>query len=124
MPDQSLNKVNKFLAYRDVSPVRHELSVPWDDDQECTKHRYTSKQKESIQEVLEAIAPGQSKQLWAAVGDNVPAERSQAEIELLKALAESYLSLEHKKTNIINYGRQDTIEGTLALHSWHYLLHI
>ena len=44
-PDQSLNKLNEFLTYRDVSPVRHKLSVPWDDAHEPTKRRYTSKVK-------------------------------------------------------------------------------
>ena len=44
-PDQSLNKLNEFLAYRDVSPVRHKLSVPWDVAHERTKRRYTSKVK-------------------------------------------------------------------------------
>ena len=95
MPDQSLDKLNEFLTYRDVSPVRHKLSVLWDDAHKRTKCRYTSKAKESIREVLEVIAPGQSKKLWAAVADNVQAERSQAEIELLEALAESYFNASH-----------------------------
>lgn len=97
-PDQSLDKLNEFLAYRDVSPVRHKLSAPWDDAHERTKRRYTRKAKESVREVLEVIAPGQSDKLWAAVGDNVQAERSQAEIELLEALAESYFNASHWST--------------------------
>lgn len=48
--------------------------------------------------VLEVIAPGQSAKLWAALGDNVQAERSQAEIELLEALAESYFNASHWST--------------------------
>ena len=95
MPDQSLDKLNEFLTYRDVSPVRHKLSVLRDDAHKRTKCRYTSKAKESIREVLEVIAPGQSKKLWAAVADNVQAERNQAEIELLEALAESYFNASH-----------------------------
>ena len=91
-PDQSLDKLNEFLAYRDVSPVRHKLSVPWDDAHKHTKHRYTCKAKESVREVLEVFAPGQSEKLWAAVRDNVPADRSEAEIELSEALAESYFN--------------------------------
>ena len=54
--------------------------------------------KESVREVLEVIAPGQSKKLWAAVGDTVPADQSQAEIELLRALAESYFNASHWST--------------------------
>ena len=97
-PDQSLETLNEFLAYSDVSPVRHKLTVPWDDAHKRTKCRYTSKVKESVREVLKAIAPGQSKQLWAAVGDNVQAECSRAEIELLEALAESYVNASHWST--------------------------
>ena len=74
-PDQSLDRLNEFLAYRDVSPVRHKLSVLWDDTHEQTKRRYTSEAKESVREVLEVIAPGERKKLWAAVGENVQAER-------------------------------------------------
>ena len=77
-----MDKLNEFLTYRDVSSVRHKLSAPWDDAHERTKCRYTSKAKESVREVLEVIPPGQSEKLWAALGDNVQAERSQAEIEL------------------------------------------
>ena len=71
------------------------MSVLWDDAHECTKRRYASKAKESVREVLEVIAPGQSEKLWAAAGDNVQAERSQAEIELLETLAESYFNASH-----------------------------
>ena len=67
-----MDKLNEFLTYRDVSPVRHKLSAPWDDAHERTKRRYTSKAKESVREVLEVIIPGQSEKLWAAAGDNVP----------------------------------------------------
>ena len=40
---QSLETLNEFLAYSDVSPVRHKLTIPWDDAHERTKRRYTSK---------------------------------------------------------------------------------
>ena len=42
--DEALKKMNDFLAYRDVSPVRHKLSVPWDSAHERTKRRYSLKQ--------------------------------------------------------------------------------
>ena len=92
IPDQALVKLNEFLVSRDVSPVRHKLSVPWDNAHERTKRRYARKAKQSVREVFEVIAPGQSEKLLAAVGGNVPLERSQAEEELLEALAESYLN--------------------------------
>ena len=94
-----MDKLNEFLPYRDASPVRHKLSVPWDDAHECTKRRYTSKAKESVREALEVIAPGQSDKLWAAVGDNVQAEAETELLEaLLEALAKSYFNASHWST--------------------------
>lgn len=98
IPDQTLVKLNDFLVYRDVSPVRHKLSVPWDHANERTKRRYTRKAKQSVREVLDVIAPGQSEKLWTAVGNNEPPERSQAEVEFLQALAESYFNVTHWST--------------------------
>ena len=87
---ESLKMLNEFLACRDVSPVRHKLSVPWDSAHERTKRRYSRKAEQSVREVLEVIAPGQSNKLLSTLGGNVPSERTQAEVELLQALAESY----------------------------------
>ena len=84
---ESLKMLNEFLACRDVSPVRQKLSVPFDSADECTKRRYSRKAKQSVREVLEVIAPG-----------NLPSERTQAEVELLQALAESYLNATHWST--------------------------
>ena len=48
-PGQSLDKLNDFLAYRDVSTLRHKSeTVPWDDAHERAKRRYTSKAKGSF----------------------------------------------------------------------------
>ena len=85
--NESLKMLNEFLACRDVSPVRHKLSVPWDSAHERTKRRYSRKAKQSVREVLEVI--GQSNKLLSTLGGNVPSERTQAEVELLQALAES-----------------------------------
>ena len=86
---ESLKMLNEFLACRDVSPVRHKLSVPWDSAHERTKRRYSRKAKQSVREVLEVIAPGQSDKLLSTFDGNLPSERTQAEVELLQALAES-----------------------------------
>ena len=85
--NESLKMLNEFLACRDVSPVRHKLSVPWDSAHERTKRRYSRKAKQSVREVLEVI--GQSNKLLSTLGGNVLSERTQAEVELLQALAES-----------------------------------
>ena len=96
--DEALKKLNDFLAYRDVSPVRHKLSVPWDSAHERTKRRYSRKAKQSVCQVLEVIAPGQSDKLWSVLGDNESLKRSQADVELLEALAESYCNASHWST--------------------------
>ena len=88
---EPLKKLNDFLASRDVSPVRHKLSVPWESANERTKRRYSRKAKQIVQEVLEVIAPGQSEKLLATLGENLPSERTQA-------LAESYLNATHWST--------------------------
>ena len=93
-----MKKLNDFLAYRDVSPVRHKLSVPWDSAHERTKRRYSRKAKQSVCQVLEVIAPGQSDKLWSVLGDNESLKRSQADVELLEALAESYCNASHWST--------------------------
>lgn len=108
LPDDCLIKLNEFLVHRDVSPVRNKLSVSWDDAHERTKRRYTRKAKQSVHEVLEVIAPGQSDKLLTELGDKVAteqrgitkntAERSQAQVELLEALAESYFNATHWST--------------------------
>ena len=87
--NESLKILNEFLACRDVSPVSHKLSVPWDSAHERTKQRYSHKAKQSVREVPEVIALGQSNKLLSTLGGNVPSERTQAEVELLQALAES-----------------------------------
>ncbi|CAH3140230.1 unnamed protein product [Porites lobata] len=93
-----LKKLNDFLASRDVSPVRHKLSVPWESANERTKRRYSRKAKQSVQEVIEVISPGQSDKLLTTLGESLPAERTQAEEEILEALAESYLNATHWST--------------------------
>ena len=95
---ESLKMLNEFLACRDVSPVRHKLSIPWDSAHEHTKRRYSRKAKQSVCKVLEVIAPGQSDKLLSTLGGNLPSERTQAEVELSQALAESYLNATHWST--------------------------
>jgi len=86
------------------------LSIPWDSAHERTKHRYTHKAKQSIHEVLELLAPGQSDELLTALGENilnnkanitkVVGERTEAEEELCQALAESYFNTTHWNNQI------------------------
>ena len=90
--NESLKMLNEFLACRDVSPVRHKLSVPWDSAHERTKRRYSRKATQSVREVLEVIAPGQSNMLLSTLGGNEPSERTQAEVELLPGFSRELLT--------------------------------
>ena len=74
------------------------MSVPWDSAHERTKRRYCRKAKQSVRKVLEVIVPGQSDKLLSTLGGSLPSERTQAEVELLRALAESYLNATHWST--------------------------
>lgn len=59
-----LTKLNEFLDSRDVSPVRHTVTVPWDEASERTRRRHIRKAQQAVGAVLEEVAPKQSEKLW------------------------------------------------------------
>ena len=59
-----LTKLNEFLSSRDVSPVRHTVTVPWDEASERTRHHHLRKTQQAVSAVLEEVAPKQSEKLW------------------------------------------------------------
>ena len=56
------------------------------------------KAKQSVCQVLEVIASGQSDKLWSVLGNNESLKRSQADVVLLEASAESYCNASHWST--------------------------
>ena len=97
------------MKLRDVSPVRSVLSVSWEKGNERTKRRYLRKAEQPISTVLDVIAPEASGELLTelssrhrlAVGkepDEQVLEKRQKELEVLEALAESYLNAQHWST--------------------------
>ena len=109
--NESVLKLNEFLAYHDISPVRHQLTAPWDNVHEWTRGRYSRKVKQSVCAVLDTLAPGlgQSDRLWSTLTSNLSyeekemepkrnEERSQCEKELIEALVESYNIASHWST--------------------------
>ena len=54
-----LTKLNEFLSSRDVSPVRHTVTVPWDEASERTRRRHLRKTQQAVSAVLEEVAPKQ-----------------------------------------------------------------
>ncbi|KXJ24888.1 hypothetical protein AC249_AIPGENE6783 [Exaiptasia diaphana] len=49
----SLEKLNSYLASPDISPVRHKLTVPWEEASERTKRHYIRKGREVTDEEFE-----------------------------------------------------------------------
>ena len=106
---ESRNQLNRFLQIRDISPVRNPSSVSWKTANERTKRRYLRKARQSISAVLEVIAPGASEELWNELcerhmlaiskeSQNEGVSRSEKEVKLLEAFAESYLNAQHWNT--------------------------
>jgi len=45
-------KLNEFLASRDISPIRHSLEKPWMEASERTKRHYTRKARQTVNTCL------------------------------------------------------------------------
>ena len=107
LDNESQMQLNRFLQLRDVSPVRHTLSVPWNTAHDRTKRRYLRKAQQCISAMLDVLAPENSQELWTELCDRhavsresqvVVEDRSEKETELLSAFAESYLNAQHWST--------------------------
>ena len=42
------DKLNEFLALRDISPIRHSLGTPWEEASDRTKRFYTRKARQAV----------------------------------------------------------------------------
>ena len=100
-------QLNRFLQLRDVSPVRHTLSVQWNTAHERTKRIHLRKAQQCISAMLDVLSPEKSQELWRELCDRhavcsesqvVVEGRSEKETELLNAFAESYLNAQHWST--------------------------
>ena len=63
--DESLNKLNDFLASRDCSPGWYRMKGMLSQTAERTKREHLIKVKQGIVSVIETIAPGQEGETWA-----------------------------------------------------------
>ena len=63
--DDSLKKLNDFLASRDCSPVRYRVRGMLSEAAERTKREHLRKVRQGIVAVVETIAPGQEDETWA-----------------------------------------------------------
>ena len=90
-----LQKMNKFLVSKDISPVRYPATVPWSDASARTLRRHLRKA------VLGEVAPHQSGQLWKTLTtycsleqEDSSCSKEDAEVDvdevLMSALADCY----------------------------------
>jgi len=59
-----LTNLNEFLDSRDISPVRHTVTISWDEASERTRSHHLRKAQQAVGAVLEEVAPKQSEKLW------------------------------------------------------------
>jgi hypothetical protein len=81
--------LNSFLVARDISPIRHQLTAPWDEASERTKRRYSRKAKQVVFAALEEIAPESSDKLFSIL-QLTDQEEDNVDKSLIEALVECY----------------------------------
>ncbi|RMX59410.1 hypothetical protein pdam_00025613, partial [Pocillopora damicornis] len=95
----SRDKLNKFLASRDISPVRSQLKMPWDMASDRTQRFHIRKAKQVVDAAFGEIAPQDTEKLWISlVQSKVAAQQTSDEaidFKLADALAECYKNAGH-----------------------------
>ena len=82
-------KLNAFLRSRDVSPIRHSLTLPWDQASERTKRFHTRKAQHVVDACLKEIAPEDADMLFFSLKRTQTTESS-VDHTLMEALSECY----------------------------------
>ena len=70
------DKLNSFLASRDISPIRSTMVMPLDTAADRTKRHYIRKAKQVVFATLEEIAPSSPEMLFKAVEQKLKQGRS------------------------------------------------
>ena len=91
-----VEKLNAYLASRDISPVRHTLTVHWEEASERTKRYYVRKGREVVHTCLEEIVPGESTALLESLVKDK--RNSTTDYSLVEALCECYHNSGHWST--------------------------
>ena len=91
-----VEKLNGYLASRDTSPVRHILTVPWNEASERTKRYYVRKGRQVVHTCLDEIVPGESETLLECLSKEKP--KSTTDPSLINALCECYYNSNHWST--------------------------
>lgn len=82
-------KLNAFLCSRDISPIRHSLSLPYEQTSERTKRFHIRKAQQVVDACLREIAPDDADMLFASLKTTNSNERS-VDDTLMEALSECY----------------------------------
>ena len=90
----SREKLNSFLATRDISPVRSSMKVAWNDASERTKRHYTRKARQVVFAALEEISPDSSDMLLDVLKSPWSANTN-IDSTLMQALTECYNNASH-----------------------------
>ena len=93
--ETSREKLNTFLASRDISPIRHTLSTSWDEASTRTQRYYTRKASQVVRACLEEIAPEQSGTLLNTLCDKSNFELTGIDYSLMDSLRECYYNGSH-----------------------------
>ena len=97
VPESPQDLLNKFLIAKDVSPIKHSLTIPWEEASERTKRGYIRTAKQVVEACLEEIAPNDSDMLFHSLYESSESD-STVDSALLKALAECYNNVQHWST--------------------------
>ena len=97
MKDHSKEKLNSFLASRDISPIRHRLTLPWNQASERTKRLHVRKGKQAVFAALEEIAPECPEKLLDTIKSSLEDDKK-IDSALIDALTECYNNASHWST--------------------------
>ena len=91
---------HSFLAYRDVSPVRHQLLTSWDSIVRRTQRYHIRKARQVVIAALEEIAPGNAEIHLnkLVISNDVTQTEDEADLTLVDALTECYKNASHWST--------------------------
>lgn len=90
----SRDKLNAFLASRDISPVRTTMVTSWDRASERTKRHYLRKARQVLSASLDEISPLNSEIMLKAIKESHDTDGDHDET-LLEALAECFENATH-----------------------------
>lgn len=101
----SRQKLNAFLASRDISPIRHPLKKPWNSAAKRTRRHHVRKAKQVVTAALAEIAPEDAENLWKSLiksktfmESSTEEEEDALDVTLIDALAECYQNANHWST--------------------------